>query len=310
MKTFITSLFSLLILTNLLTAQQQIQNPGFELWEDAGTVEDEPVNWSSIKTSDDVFYNNLAPIVWGKSDDAHSGDYSLSLFNVGSLVIATGTVSNGRYHTQLPADSSYVYTDLDDEQWHSSFTDRPDSVVGWFKCNPTDGDFGTVKFVLHTGYFQIPGDESNMVAEAYLELPTFEVDEWSRFSAPFEYFSSNNPEYYLSILTSGNGTEAKIGSTALFDDLEFIYNEDAIDEIHENLFSVIVKNQEINILINDNSQQLYELRLIDINGRTVLHSQITSGSNVTVNIGDLPLGLYIATANNSRKAYTKKVIIN
>lgn len=310
MKTIITSIFTLLILISSLKAQQQIQNPGFEEWEDAGTVEDEPVNWSSIKTSDDVFYNNLAPVVWGKSDDSHSGNYSLSLFNVGSLVIATGTVSNGRYHTQLPADSSYVYTDINDEQWHSSFTDRPDSVVVWFKCDPTVGDFGTVKFVLHTGYLQIPGDESNYVAEAYSDLPTTAVTEWTRLSIPFEYYSSDNPDYYLAILTSGNGTDAMIGSTALFDDLEFIYNENAIGELPENNFKVFVNYREINILINDNIQQPYELRVTDVNGRIVLKSQITSGINNTISLGNLPMGLYIVTASNSRKAFTKKVIIN
>lgn len=310
MKTLITLLISILILSSTLIAQQQMQNPGFEEWEDVGIGTDEPVNWSSIKTSDDPTLNNFAPVVWGRSDDSHSGNYSLSLFNVNSLVLVTGTVSNGRYHAQLPADSSYVYTDINDEQWHSTFTYRPDSVAGWFKCNPASGDFGTVKFVLHTGYTQIPGDESNYIAHAYYELPIIEVNEWTRFSAPFEYFSSNNPDYYLAILTSGNGTEAAIGSTALFDDLEFIYNEDAIDELSENHFEVIVKNQQLIFLINDNTQQVYELRLVDINGQTVLKSQITSGTNNTVNIGDLPMGLYIATANNSRKAFTKKVIIN
>ena len=172
MKATTLALFTTLIVVNSLFCQQQIQNPGFEEWEDAGTVVDEPTNWSSIKTSDDIFYNNLAPVVWEQSNDAHSGAYSLGLFNVGSLVIATGMITNGRVHTQLPADSSYVFTDLYDERWHSTLTERPDSVAGWFKCNPSGSDFGTVKFLLHTGYAQLPGDETNHIAMAYYELPS------------------------------------------------------------------------------------------------------------------------------------------
>jgi len=72
---------------------QQLSNPGFEAWEDAGTVADEPVKWSSIKTSDaGDFINNFAPVVWGQSADAHSGSYSLELTNVMSIVLATGTI--------------------------------------------------------------------------------------------------------------------------------------------------------------------------------------------------------------------------
>ncbi|HJN06204.1 MAG TPA: T9SS type A sorting domain-containing protein, partial [Bacteroidales bacterium] len=68
--------------------------------------------------------------------------------------------------------------------------------------------------------------------------------------------------------------------------------------------------QQLIFLIGDNNKQLYELRLVDINGQTVLKSQITSGENSTVNIGELPMGLYIVIANNSQKAFTRKVIIN
>ena len=56
-----------LCLTVLVVHGQQMTNPSFEDWEDAGTVIDEPVNWSSIKTSDaGSLINNAAPVVWGQ----------------------------------------------------------------------------------------------------------------------------------------------------------------------------------------------------------------------------------------------------
>ncbi len=309
MKTLFTLLFSAIIAINVINAQQQVHNPGFEEWEDVGLGLEEPVNWSSIKTSDNFTNNIAAPIVWSRSSDAHSGNYSLSLFTVGSLVVANGTITNGRIHSQLPANLSYAYTDVDSVQWHGVLTDRPDSIAGWYKCNPATGDFGTVKFLLHTGYAQLPGNESDNIAIASYELPGEEITQWTRFSAPFIYSSDDNPEYFLSVLTSGNALQTVIGSTALYDDLEFIYNGSSVDELSENKFNAIVINQQIQFVINDNSNKEYEIMLVDINGRTVLKNKFTARENNTFNISDLQPGIYIAVANNSQKTFTKKVLI-
>lgn len=313
MKTLTTLLITLLLSTITIYAQQQMLNPGFEEWEDVGVGVDEPVNWSSIKTSDNLGLNGFAPIVWGKSTDAHSGNYSLSLFNVYvSLInnVASGTITNGRVHAELDPDASYVFTDQINDQWHGVLTERPDSIVGWFKCNPASGDFGTLKFFLHTGYAALPGDESNAIAEAYLELPSVAVAQWTRFSAPFVYVSNDNPEYFLTVITSGNGVDAIDGSTALYDDFEFIYNPSSVDELPESQIEVLVKNQQLNILIDGNKQKIYELRLLDIAGHTIIKRQITSGENNIINVSDLRSGVYIVSASNSRKTFTKKVVIN
>ena len=45
-------LFIIILVSSISLQGQQMQNASFEDWEDAGTVIDEPVNWSSIKTSD------------------------------------------------------------------------------------------------------------------------------------------------------------------------------------------------------------------------------------------------------------------
>jgi|FLOH01.1.fsa_nt_gi hypothetical protein len=313
MKTLTTLLITLLLSTSTNYAQQQMLNPGFEEWEDVGVGVDEPVRWSSIKTSDNINLNAFAPIVWGKSTDAHSGSYSLSLFNVYvSLInhVASGTITNGRVHAELDPDAGYVFTDQIDERWHGVLTDRPDSIVGWYKCNPSLGDFGTVKFFLHTGYAALPGDESNAIAEAYIELPSVEVTQWTRFSAPFVYVSSDNPEYFLTVITSGNGVDAIDGSTALYDDFEFIYNPSSVDELPKNQIEVSVRNQQLNILIGGNKQKTYELCLFDIAGHTILKQQITSGENNIINVNDIQSGVYIVSASNSRKTITKKVVIN
>jgi len=309
MTRIFTLLFLIFAAFNTINAQQQLLNPGFEEWENVWVGTDEPVHWSSIKTSDSAYFNNLAPVVWGPSTDAHTGNYSLRLFNYDSFVIATGMMTNGRAHTELPADLSYVFTDQEDDKWHRVLTERPDSVAGWFKCNPGAGDFGTVKFILHTGYAQLPGDELNSIAMAYYELPTQEITQWTRFSVPFVYYSSNNPEYILSVLTSGNGIEAMIGSTALFDDIELIYNESSVIELSKNQFKIFSNDKRLNILIEENKGVLFEIRLLNTSGRTVLTDEIVAGENNTINISSLPTGLYIVVASNSTKMFSKKILL-
>jgi type IX secretion system substrate protein len=292
---------------------QQLENPGFEEWESIGADEDEPVNWSSIKTSDTPSLNTLAPVVWGKSTDAHSGNYSLLLFNFYiSLInnVAAGTITNGQVHSDFNPDNGYVFTNQDDEKWHTQFTKRPDSVVGWFKCNPVEGDFGTVKFLLHTGYSALPGIDNNNIAIAYYELPTEEATEWTRFSAPFIYTSDNNPEYVLSVITSGNGTDALAGSTALFDDFEFIYNPSSIDEITDDHFVVYQKNNKLVVNLKNNNSNSYTFTLFDILGKPISSSSIIDEESNHIDISDVVPGIYIAVATESNTKYAKKILIN
>jgi hypothetical protein len=43
-----------------------------------------------------------------------------------------------------------------DSKWNTPFTDKPDSVVGWYKYAPSGIDKGKVEVILHTGAGQNP----------------------------------------------------------------------------------------------------------------------------------------------------------
>jgi hypothetical protein len=210
-------------------SQQQPENAGFEQWESVGLNTPEPVDWSSIKTSDNSGLNNLAPYVWDQSTDAHSGSYSVKLFNASVLtIVAAGTLTNGRVHSDLNPNNGYVFTNTSDPHWNTPFTDTPDSVVVWAKFTPASGDIAQIKAVLHTGTAKIPdATQANWIALAQIDIPN-QVNNWTRFSAPFNYFNSNIPQYILFVLSSG-GTVAHVGTTAYFDDLQLIYNPAELD---------------------------------------------------------------------------------
>lgn len=293
-------------------AQNQFENGGFESWEEVvnGDYKLEPVDWSSIKTSDDDSYNNVAPVVWAKSNDAHSGNSSLYLYNTSYFgIVVTGTMTNGRVHTELPAVNSYMYTDPDDDRWNSIMGWRPDSVVGWYKSNPMGDDFGTVKVALHTGDLHLPGDESNIVGLAYLELPSEVTTDWTRFSTPIVYSSNEQPEYQLTILTAGDGLEPVDGSEIWFDDLQFVYNNNSIDENFADNITAFAYQGKINISINGSQNETYKIAVSDIMGRQLYINNNYQGEKLVLQ-QELQSGFYFVTATKGQQNFTKKVFIN
>jgi len=192
------SIFTLFVLG--LNAQTQFVNPGFEEWEEIGYGPDiiEPVNWSSIKSTDDDNLNGVAPLVWGLSSApgyVHSGDYSLYLYAVSIFgFVAPGTITNGRVHADMNPDSGYTYTDPDHEEWHTRIIAKPDSLIGWYRANPMPGDYARIRAVVHRGYIAV---SESMDTTGFIGSGT---------------------------LSCSKGVDAIEGSELWIDDLELIYN--------------------------------------------------------------------------------------
>jgi hypothetical protein len=217
-----------MLLATVVTAQEQLEGPGFESWTNAGSATQEPAEWSSLKTSDGgAFLNALVPQLCWRSSDAHTGSYSVELRTVGSAIgPANGLLTNGRVHAELDVANSYMFTDQGNEQWRTSHTSRPDSLVGWFKASPEAGDRANVGALLHVDDGRLPafGTEANYIAGASWKAPYATVGTWTRFSTPFQYGDDRTPEWILLILTSGDSAGSVVGSRAWFDDLALIYN--------------------------------------------------------------------------------------
>jgi len=290
-----------------LFGQLQIENPDFENWEDAGTVADEPVDWSSIKTADAL--GALAPQVWSRSTDAHSGSYSVRLENISSFgVIANGIITTGRVHADLNPENGYVYTDLGDAQWNSPFTDRPDSLVGWYKYAPAASDAGKVQVVLHTSAGQNPANatQANWVGEARFDF-SGTTSSWTRFSVPFNYYNSNTPAYLLAVLVAGDSTVSIAGSVAYFDDLELIYNPSSIKESVNDIAKIYITNNTLNINFSEFQSEQVLAEILDLSGKRVWKRELKSTKKYTEYIG-LNTGWYIISIKTAHTVLTKKVM--
>lgn len=292
-------------------AQTQFENPGFETWEGSGSTE-EPAQWSSIKTSDNGSLNGLAPQVLFKSTDAHSGSYSIKLENKSSFgVVANGIITNGQVHADMNPSNGYVFTNTSNANWNTPFTDRPDSLVGWYKYTPSGVDKGKVEVHLHTGAGQNPenGTLANRIGGARFNIANSTVSSWTRFSVPFYYVNSNAPTHMLAVLTSGDSTNAVANSVAYFDDLEFIYNPSSVEE---NIFSAAQIFQH-NGLLNINMRAEYEsgafVSVTDIQGRTLIENNVLKSGQNHFSV-PFSSGIYLISFTYNNQVVTRKIFID
>lgn len=303
--------FSILIALTLgsVHAQQQIENGNFEEWEGVGATF-EPKNWSSLKTSDSPTLANQAPVVLTQ-DAGRNGGYSVKLENKAVFgIVANGIVTNGRIHADFIPANGYVFSDATDPQWHTPLTSKPDSIVGWIKYQPASSggtmDKGKVEVMLHkTSSGQMPYGNTvgNLVGKARYDM-TIPAAAWTRFSVPFTYVSSENPDYMLLVLTSGDSTAAINGSIAWFDDLELIYNTSStITEIKNNFKLAQYQNK----LMIQNAETGNFFTVTDALGRTITSGSIDSNAQLI----DVPeTGIYFVSIATSNGLMSRKVVIS
>ena len=263
------------------TTAQQLENSGFEQWENVGTGEEEPLSWSSTKTSDNSSLNALAPQVISRTTDAHTGTYAAKLINKNVPfvnIVANGIVTNGIIHTTTNPQDSYVYTDVNSSDHSQPFTSYPDSIVGWYKYVPQGNDVGNIQVLLHSSYGQLPIDASTSVI-ALAEFDFSSNSNWTRFSTPFNYYPTiHNPAYILCNISAGDSTQAVANSELKIDDLELIYNTTTISSEETNLLYVTYVNdllqfsnvvKEINYAIYNVQGQLMNFGKLDRYNRNV-----------------------------------------
>lgn len=310
----ITAIFRLLTITlPLAVAGQQLENPGFEEWETAAPSIIEPVEWNSIKTADDPGIAAMAPITIDRSEDAHTGNYSLKLYNVTPFpnLVATGAITNGRFHAEFDLTKSYSYTQRSDPKYHTSFTWRPDSLTGWFKYFPNLNDAAQFKVILHVDSCKLPTDSLSQLNIVGMGVFVTEhgvtYDSWTRFSVPFQYFNDSLPEYALTTMNSGDSITAIDGSYLLIDDLELKYAPAGINEPKKPDSFLTYGKGILNLTLAPETYMNQWFYIIDASGQTVYSTRLERG---TINLPEsIPGAVYIALLITSDRQYAQKILI-
>jgi hypothetical protein len=298
-----------------VSGQTQIENGGFETWENIGQDTEEPAQWSSLKTSDDNSWLNLAnqapQVIW-RDGSAHSGNYCIKMvvasYNSLAGVSPNAIVTNGRVFASTNPSDAYVYTDESSSSWKTPCSSRPDSVVGWYKYAPQGGDKASFEVLFHTssavGTLPAVSGTSHWVGNSKITFSSAKSN-WTRFSFPINWLSSSIPSYVLMIGAAGDGTNAVTGSTLYLDDLAFVYNPPPANLISYD-FNFNFYNVNQTLFYNlPNSNQPPQLTIFNLNGQQMLSEKLYSNQ---IN-HQLNSGVYIYQVVVDQKVINGKIFI-
>jgi hypothetical protein len=222
------------------------------------------------------------PISVTKSTERHGGAFS-------AKVETMSTIDSTGQETPSPGVMFIGSVDLFQQSFinGTSFTARPDSLVGWVKCNSVNGDTSGIALQL-TKWDAIAMTKEMIGFGSFITTST--STSFYRFSVPIEYESENTPDsisvFVLSSL--GNG---QIGSAIWVDDLSLIYNTSSIGELNGTSFEVFPNpvNDELSI----SSKTVDKMEVYSATGILIDHIVIDSGLIYNYDTKKLANGLYL-----------------
>jgi hypothetical protein len=295
-------IYSFIALASLATlnaqAQNALPNNSFETWEtvNAGIGSyNEPVDWNSANTCSYI----LSVSSVSQSTDAHSGSSSAKMETKQAGAILIGGVLSTATMVCNPANPGIT--------GGLPYTQRPDSLVGWFKYTPQGVDTAYIQFIL----FDANGDSVSYTKHKIIGTTTA----WTRFSAPISYMNNNavTTSSFLANSSWGNSNngEAVVGSILLLDDVELVFAT-GIDEHALNTRVNLFPNPANGVLNLENATGAdLHIELTDITGKRVLRHQVGMGTE-RLDVNNLAPGMYLyrISGDNAGAARTGKLLLN
>lgn len=213
---------------------QQLDNNGFENWENVGSNNEEPIEWNSFYTASGSLTSYAEKTVW-RDAAAHSGSYCARIETVSGPfgVVVNGNMTCGQVNmgSTVPSNSAnHNITRTGNSDFHQALTTYPDSIVVWINYQGVGGDNGSVSAIIHDNFdYKFP--ESGTSADhaiAYAQQTFANTGGWTRVSIPFNYNSgaSSDPAAFIlvNLTPSAIPGGGNVGSKLYVDDIELIYN--------------------------------------------------------------------------------------
>jgi hypothetical protein len=291
-------LLSVILLTTTLHAQQ-IGNAGFENWDNLGSNQEEPTNWSSFKTATGSFATFASKQVERSSNvrPGATGSYCARIWSKSTLgIVANGVVTTGRMNmgsSNLSSPDNYNYTVLNDAAFSEALTLAPDSIVFWARYTAAATQKAGMHAVIHDQFaVQDPinaASEPFVVADADFQFsPTNNT--WTRFSVPFNYTVNTGlaPKFILLTFTTnhipGGGSA---NDEVLIDDVELIYNLVGIGAQNENQ-GLLISIDENKLVLIEGSAPQEVVEIYKLSGQLLQQTTVSK-----INGTALPSGFYI-----------------
>jgi hypothetical protein len=194
-------------------------------------------------------------------------------------------------------------------QQNVPFIDQPATVTFMYDYTGVNGDVGLAYF--EYTMWDVAGDSAIIIAAAADTLGN--TTGWSSRTLSFIPANAGTPDSLKVTLVSSayfvigdpGLVTPQVGSALSIDAISFD-TQVGIDEIEEIDFSATISFGQLKVTTN----QLVDasVQVVDLTGRTVLHSNVTSDITF-LNISSFPKGIYLVRINNGVNATTKKIII-
>jgi hypothetical protein len=249
-------------------------NPGFENWTQLGNRFD-PNNWNNLNPSTAII--GVLTCTRATGADVHSGTYAIKL----TTKSVFGVTANG-----IASTATLITTPPYGVSGGIAYTQRPDSIVGWYRSTPaTTADSGFVQFVLL-------GAANDTIGFVRKFFPNTPVGTYTRFSAPVIYSSAATPVNSYWILSSSNPLTPVVNSAIFIDDIDLIFNPSGVTEVNGNApFEIINTIIDNDLEVMNTSGRVADLLIFDSTGKRVVSKAVQPGSQ-KFNLPQLSNGLY------------------
>ena len=284
-------LFILALTFAVSVKAQNIPNAGFESWTPGFGYED-PNSWGTLNAASILGM----PISVTKSTERHGGAFSAKVETM-STIDSTGQETPSPGFMFIGSVNILQQTGV----FGTSFTARPDSLVGWVKCNSVNGDTSGIALQL-TKWDAIALTQEQLGFGSFITTST--STSFYRFSVPIEYVSENTPDSLSVIVISSLGA-GQIGSAIWVDDLSLIYNtSSSVGELNGTSFDVFPNpvNDELSI----SSKTVDKMEVYSATGSLIDHIAIDAGLIYTYDTKKLANGIYLV---KNSKGELKRFIV-
>jgi hypothetical protein len=250
------------------TAAAQIPNGGFETWSNASGT-NEPANWGTLNP-----LGTLLGVEFATQGVGAVGAYCIELTT--QEVPGIGI---------LP--SIAFVGDAETETEGFPYTSRPAALTGQLKFMPQGEDMASV--VVNLWRWDAGVGERVDIGTGYYLVSTGTPD-WTEFSVPIEYATTETPDSASVTLLSSVGESTTAGSMLSIDALAFNSSTDIADD--EALRIALHPNPaHEQVWIEANEGVLNSIEVWGADGRLV-HTRNATDTRVAVDIRTLPVGTY------------------
>lgn len=310
MRTFITLLLLPLLAISQLTAQQQIENSNFELWEQtpgtSASIYETPAPagsvWSNANEAMALYFGSA---ICKKTDDAHSGDYAALLVTnettiIGTTILASGNLFLGQFDFNL----GFISNPEKMKHFGVPFSGKPLALSGWYKYLPVDGDSCQVYSIL-TSWNSAENQQDTVAVTSFThEMMLETVSQYSSFSLPYTYLMSNQTPDSIQLVIASSKAGAQLmgsdGSAFYIDDIVLSY-ENGISENSRSSNCLVYPNPVVDQVSFDFEKTIEgQLKIYNCVGKVVAEIKV-NGSSAAVNMSSYSNGCYFYRVEGSRE---------